>query len=163
MIQTKDMSYKLTIRRAVESDVKDIASITREAFGRYVEDAGIKKDIEALNETYDDILNDIKSIHVFIAFADETPAGVIRVRVENDDSAYIQRFAVIVARQKNGIGKALINYADEFMRSIGVKKSKLYTAAAHTELVCFYYRMGYHIDSTSKDKGYTRALMVKKL
>ena len=32
-----------------------------------------------------------------------------------------------------------------------------------TYLVCFYYRNGYFIHSTSTDRGYIRALLVREL
>jgi len=44
----------------------------------------------------------------------------------------------------------------------GIKCLKLHTASKNRDLVRFYYGRGFYIDSTSKEKGYIRALMVKE-
>lgn len=154
------MGDKLVIRNAAEGDAQDILDVTREAFLRYRAVTGIKGNIEALDETLEDVLNDIVGARVFVALEDGVLLGAIRVRIEKD-GGYIRRFAVATEKQKNGIGKALMDRANDFLKKSGVEFSALYTASNHGELVCFYYKMGYHIDSTCKDRGYTRAFMIK--
>ncbi|HOA97241.1 MAG TPA: GNAT family N-acetyltransferase, partial [Acetivibrio saccincola] len=37
----------------------------------------------------------------------------------------------------------------------------LHTASTYKDLIIFYYNLGFHIESTSKEDGYVRALLVK--
>lgn len=156
------MHPSLVIKKAEINDVEAIHAIISEAFKKYVNDAGITVKIDALEETCEDIIRDINSKEVFIAFIEDIPVGTIRVEIKADNTAYITRFGVMPRYQNNGIGKALISYVDKLLISKGIKKVYLYTASKHRELVRFYYSMGFYVDSTTKDKGYTRALMVKE-
>ncbi|MDP4272362.1 MAG: GNAT family N-acetyltransferase, partial [Bacteroidota bacterium] len=44
----------------------------------------------------------------------------------------------------------------------GIKRLSLHTASKYHDLVRFYYGRGFYVDSTSRDRGYVRALMVKE-
>lgn len=155
---TTDKGFQ--IRQAIPEDIPFIYEVTREAFEKYVEMAGIEK-TEALTETADDILHDIENKYVFVAFIDGIPVGSLRVEVKDDKTAYLSRFGVRLAFQSNGIGKALMNVVDRAMKAEGVEKLILHTASTVTSLVRFYYARGFYIDSTTKDRGYVRALLVK--
>ena len=156
------MNYVLEIRKADVNDAEAIYNIIKEAFNKYVKDARITGRLDALKETQEDIIKDIKAKDVFIALADGVPVGTIRIEVKPDSTAYISRFGVLPENQKNGIGRSLITFVDNYLISKKVKQVCLYTASKHSGLVCFYYRMGFYVDSTSKDKGYIRAFMVKE-
>ncbi|HOJ12048.1 MAG TPA: GNAT family N-acetyltransferase [Clostridiales bacterium] len=156
------MSYSLLIKKAEISDAQAIHAIINEAFNKYIKDAGICGRMEALEETPEDIIQDMNTKEVFIALADNIPVGTIRVEIKADNTAFISRFGVLPQYQKNGIGRSLITFLDNFLVSKGVNKVYLYTASRHRDLVRFYYGMGFYIDSTTKDKGYIRAMMVKE-
>lgn len=155
---TTDKGFQ--IRQAVPEDIPFILEVTREAFQKYVEMAEIA-DTEALNETAEDVLSDIENKYVFVAFIDGIPVGSVRVDVRDDKTAYLSRFGVRLAFQSNGIGKALMNVVDRTMLGKGVETLILHTASTVTSLVRFYYARGFYIDSTTKDRGYVRALLVK--
>lgn len=149
------------VRVAGEKDVPDIMSITREAFEKYRELAGVEH-TPALDETYKDIENDLKTKIVLIAFSNGDPVGSVRLDINREDNtAYLSRFGVKVTSQNNGIGKSIMNIVDKIMIDQGVKKLSLHTASKITSLVRFYYGRGFYIDSTDKTKGYVRALLVK--
>ncbi|MDQ2085412.1 GNAT family N-acetyltransferase [Herbivorax sp. ANBcel31] len=156
------MNYSFIIRKAIESDAETIHNIVKEAFNNYIVRTGISASIEPVNETIEDVKNDIKNKEVFIALVDNIPAGTIRVSIQNDRSAYISRFGVLPKYHNAGIGKAFINLVDSFLVSKQVKKVFLHTASTYKELISFYYNLGFYIDSTTKDKGYVRALLVKE-
>lgn len=156
------MNYSFLIRKADINDVKAIQAIINEAFNKYINEAGIPGKIDALKETPEDIINDINTKEVFIAIVNNTPVGTIRVEIKRDKTAFITRFGVLSGYQNNGIGKAIMNYLDKFLVSKNIEKVYLYTASKHKDLVRFYYSMGFYIDSTTKGKGYVRALMVKE-
>ena len=54
-----------------------------------------------------------------------------------------------------------MNLVDIKMREMGVKRIMLHTGAKVGSLVRFYYGRGFYIDSTTKDRGYIRALLCK--
>ena len=155
------MEVGFEVRIATYEDIDAIEQITREAFEKYASMID-NSNIQALNETKDDIKNDIDTSIVLVAFMDNVPVGSVRVKVNDEDkTAYLSRFGVKISTQNNGIGKSLINLVDIKMREMGVKKLMLHTGAKVSSLVRFYYGRGFYIDSTTKDRGYIRALMCK--
>jgi len=156
------MDYSLVVRRANEDDAIYIKDIINEAFAKYVKDTGLSGTLEALEESVEDIKKDIRTKYVYIALIDNVPVGTIRVSILDDNTAYISRFGVRLEYHNIGIGKALINVVDKLLIKKGVKKVSLHTASKYKDLVRFYYGRGFYVDSTTKDKGYVRALMVKE-
>lgn len=150
------------VRIANENDLQDIKSITKEAFVKYAEEAGLDKNIAALCETDEDILNDIKTKIVLIAFMEGVPVGSVRVKVNDDKTAYLSRFGVRLNYQNNGVGKAIMNVVDNIMKDEKVKRIELHTASKFYSLVRFYYGRKFYIKSTEESRGYTRALLCKE-
>jgi len=156
------MNYSFIIRKAAPEDAEAIRTILQESFKKYAEETGITAPLEALEETAGDIRRDMETKEVFVAFIDEIPVGTIRVRIFPDGTAYISRFGVRPEYHNIGIGKALMNLVDKLLAAKGVKKASLHTASKYRDLVRFYYGRGFYVDSTTKDRGYVRALMVKE-
>lgn len=156
------MNYSFVIRKATVEDALHIQSIMQEAFKKYMMDAGLTGTMEALEESIDSVKNDILTKEVFIGFIDEIPVGTIRVEILPDNTAYISRFGVSLEYHNIGIGKSLMNLVDKMVKARGIKKVMLYTAAKYRDLVRFYYGRGFYIDSTTKDRGYVRALLIKE-
>lgn len=162
------MEYSFLIRRAepVRADAEAISSIMQEAFRKYMEDTHLSAlahvRMEALDETVEDIIRDIREKYVFIAFLDGEPVGSIRVSVDRERrEAYISRFGVCVGRQNMGIGKAFMALIDHLMRDEGIGRVRLHAASRYTQLIRFYYGCGFYIVSTSEERGYIRALLCK--
>ena len=149
------------VRHADVGDVLSIMEITREGFMKYSDMTGVKN-LDALNETYDDVKHDIENKVVLIALSDGEPVGCVRVEVKDDNTAVLTRFAVKTDNQNNGIGKSIMNLVDKIMRKEGVKTISLNTGSKVTALIRFYYGRGFYIDEIDKSKGYTRAKLVKE-
>jgi ribosomal protein S18 acetylase RimI-like enzyme len=156
------MNYSFIIRKAVMEDAPAIREIMQESFRKYMEDAGLTGTMEALEESLPDIEKDINNNEVFIASIDDVAVGTVRVKLLEDGTGYISRFGVRLAYHNIGIGKSLMNLVDKYLTSRGIKKVSLHTASKYSDLVRFYYGRGFHIDSTTRDRGYIRALMVKE-
>ena len=155
------MNKYFEVRRASQHDAEAIKKITDEAFEKYCEMAQLDT-IAALSEPIDVIHKDIEEKIVLVAYIDEEVVGSVRVGInEETKEAYLSRFGVSTRYQNLGIGKALMNMVDITMRHNGVKRICLHTASKVFSLVRFYYGRGFYIDSTSKDRGYVRALLVK--
>ncbi len=156
------MNMGFEVRCATYDDIEAIAKITGEAFRKYAEMINTES-VAALCETYDDIKKDIDENIVLVAFSDGVPVGSVRVKIdEKEKSAYLYRFGVRLNVQNNGIGKSLMSLVDIKMKDMGIKKIYLHTGSKVASLVKFYYGRGFYIDSTTKDKGYVRALLVKE-
>jgi ribosomal protein S18 acetylase RimI-like enzyme len=156
------VNYSFIIRKAVIDDAPSIREIMQEAFTKYMTDSGVNGSLEALEESCGDIIKDINSKEVFIAFMDNIAVGSVRVQLLPDNTAYLSRFGVKLGYHNIGIGKSLMNLVDKLLMEKGVDKVFLHTASKYRDLVRFYYGRGFYIDSTTKDRGYTRALMIKE-
>ena len=156
------MNYSFIIRRAVVEDAQAIKGILQESFKKYMADTGLVGTMEALEESVETIREDIESKLVYIALIDSIPVGTIRIHIAPDNSAYISRFGVNLEYHNIGIGKSLMNLVDKVLKAKGIKKACLHTASKYKDLVRFYYGRGFYVDSTTRDRGYVRALMVKE-
>ena len=156
--------YSFIIRRAELSDAPAIKEIMQLAFEKYAHDVKIPVDVdmEALTESIQQIETDIRDKHVYIALVDGVAVGSLRVSINNDQTAYLTRFGVRSDYTNIGIGKALMSVVDKLIAEQNIQKLMLHTASTYSELMRFYYGIGFHIDSTSKDRGYIRALLVKE-
>ena len=155
------MNYSFIIRKAVSDDAPSIQEIMQEAFRKYMQDTGVTGTMEALEESISDIVRDIESREVYIALIDNIAVGSVRIKILPDNTAYISRFGVKLEYHNIGIGKALMNLVDKILTARGISRVSLHTASNYKDLVRFYYGRGFFIDSTTKDRGYIRALMVK--
>ncbi len=156
------MGLGFEVRAASYDDVDAIEQITHEAFLKYAQMVG-NENIQALSETKEDIKRDIDTKLVLVAFMDGVPVGSVRVQVDNTEkTAYLSRFGVKINSQNNGVGKSLMNLVDIKMREMGIKRIMLHTGAKVASLVRFYYGRGFYVDSTTKERGYIRALLCKE-
>lgn len=149
------------VRHATHDDIDAIMAITREGFLKYREMVGVDN-IDALDETAEDIKHDIDTKIVLVAMLDSEPVGTVRVEVLPDNTAVLTRFAVKVTNQNNGIGKSIMNLVDKLMIKRNVKQICLYTGSKVTPLIRFYYGRGFYIESTDQSRGYIRAKLVKE-
>ncbi len=156
------MNYSFIIRKATIEDAPAIATIIQEAFKKYMQDAGLSVMMDALTESLETIEADIAEKEVYIALIDNNPVGTIRIKLMQDKTAYISRFGVMLDYHNIGIGKSLMNLADKILNYHGIKKVRLHTASKYRDLIRFYYGRGFYVESTSTDRGYIRALLVKE-
>jgi len=150
------------VKRAIEEGIPAIHKITKDAFLKYCENAGLSYDIEALNETYEDIRKDIETKEVFVCRIDDEPVGAVRVKILGNGEAYLSRFAVGSNHRNNGVGKILMSVVDKIMKQHNVKVLRLHTAAKVASTIRFYYGRGFYIASVEGSRGYPRAELVKE-
>ncbi len=153
---------QIKVKKATIEDITTILEITTKAFEKYVTTLGLSDNITALKESIEDIKNDITTKEVFIAYIGNTPVGSARIEIVKDGTAYLSRYGVKPEYQSMGVGKVLMDQIDTVMIQHQIKKVFLHTASKHVSLMQFYYSRGFYVDSTTKDKGYIRALMCKE-
>lgn len=154
--------YAFEVKVATEEDIPAIHKITRHAFIKYCEDAGLDFDIAALTETYDDIRADIETKNVFVVRIDDEPVGAVRVELQENNQAYLSRFAVDDSHRNSGIGKILMSVVDKIMKQNNIKLLRLHTCSKVTALIRFYYGRGFYISSVDYSRGYPRAELIKE-
>lgn len=152
----------LVVRKAVEGDIPQIQQVSKEAFSMYAEGAGITAIVGELNESCEDLKLELQNKLVFVAELEGLIVGCVRVEVKEDGTAYLSRFGVKGEFQSQGIGQLLMNAVDEAMEELLVTNLYLHTASRMLSLVRFYYGRGFYIESTSKNRGYIRALLCKE-
>lgn len=150
------------VRKATCEEIPQIKEISKEAFRLYAERAGIAAIVGSLEETYEDLKREIENKLVFVALLDGVVVGSVRIEVKPDNTAYLSRFAVSEHIQNKGIGKILMSAIDSEMEELGITNLYLHTASRMLSLVRFYYGIGFYIESTTKDRGYIRALLCKE-
>ncbi len=154
--------YAFEVKLATEEDIPAIHKITHDAFLKYCEMAGLDYNIEALNESYDDIREDIKTKNVFVVRIDDEPVGAVRIELLPNHEAYLSRFAVATSNRNNGIGKILMKVVDKVMVENHVKTLRLHTCSKVTALIRFYYGRGFYISDVEYSRGYARAELIKE-
>ena len=152
----------LVVRMAVEEDIPQIQQVSKEAFSMYAEGAGIAAIVGELEESFADLKAELQGKLVFVAEMEGMIVGCVRVEVKEDGTAYLSRFGVKSDFQNKGIGQQLMNAVDKAMEESRVSTLYLHTASRMLSLVRFYYGRGFYIESTTKSRGYIRALLCKE-
>ena len=75
--------------------------------------------------------------------------------------AQLTKLGVMTRYNNLGIGKLLMKFVDRVIIDKGAKSLELYTASKNADIMRFYYSLGFYADSTTRDRGYIRALMRK--
>jgi len=152
----------LVVRKAVIKDVEEIRLLARTSFMLYAENAGITELVAPLNESYEEVKTDVGTKNVLVALFNEKIIGSLRIEIKADNTAYLSRLGVSALYQNNDVGKILMNAVDELMEEIDIERLYIHTASKIFSLVKFYYKKGFYIESTTKDRGYIRALLCKE-
>lgn len=94
---------------------------------------------QGFNEEFDTVDN--HAIH-FVAYdGKENALGTCRIFKEDDSEVfYLGRLAVAKAARKNGVGRLLLNNAEEKARILGARELRLHSQSRARE---FYERCGY--------------------
>lgn len=154
---------QILLTRALPQDAPQIHKITKESFSLYAREISLDIQLSALNETIDDVLNDIDEKYVYTAKIDGKIAGSVRFELLDKDLAYLSRFAMQPEIQNLGLGGLLLEKVRLECLNLGVKAITLHTASKMRSTVSFYLKNGYYVHSISNDRGYIRALMVNEL
>lgn len=158
------MAMELTIRKATSADIPTIMDITQEAFLKYSFDAGIQQQsmIHALHETPEDIEEQLASKTILLGEFNGQALGSIRYEFFSNGITYFSRLGVKLVAQSYGLGSALVNAVVETSFDRGQHAVALHTNTKMYSLVRFYYGKGFYVHSTTADRGYVRALLIRE-
>jgi len=147
----------VTLRPATTEDADALAALVHDAYQHYVERIG--REPGPMTNDYRDVIEDRQ---VTVAEDGEGIAGLIVVG-PTDDGFLIDNVAVEPSRQGSGIGRALLEHAEEEARRAGYDSIYLYTNEEMTENQAFYKRVGYVEYARRVRLGLARVYMRKRL
>jgi ribosomal protein S18 acetylase RimI-like enzyme len=148
------------IRPATAADVPAIASLVHRAYAHYIERIGRRPSP----------MNDDHAAHVAkgdqYVLVDGDAAGAIIgaiVIVTRADHVYVDNVAVAPERQGEGLGRALLEFADAEALRRGQRELRLVTNVVMTENQQIYARLGYEDVGRERVGVYHRVLFRKRL
>lgn len=154
----------ISIRLAKKKDAESIEHILKTSFSDYHLLIDAEEPAKATRESAEDILTGMEQNTVFVALFNHLKCvGTIRVRMLDENSGYVSRFAVLPHWQQSGAGSQLLKTAEEWFRARGASFMVLHTAMNMTPLVNYYLTQGFRLAAVSDEKGYQRGKFVKPL
>ena len=151
------MSATLSVRAARPEDVTAVKACVVEAFEHYVERIGKPPAPMLL-----DFAAEIQANHVWLVSSGEAVVGAL-VQYETDRGFYIDTVAVLPSSQGTGVGKALLQFAEQEAVRRGYNTVYLCTNSKMTENQVFYPHIGYVESERKHEAGYDRIFYTKQL
>ena len=137
----------LAIRRAEAADAAAVRALTRDAYAKWVPVIG--REPKPMTANYDTA---VRLNRVDMAMIDGELAGLIET-IDRSDHLLIENVAVASHRHGQGIGRALIAYAEGVAKAAGYREVRLYTNRRFEANVQLYLKLGYAIDREEEAPG----------
>jgi ribosomal protein S18 acetylase RimI-like enzyme len=148
---------KPLIRLASNEDRLSIEAIIAAAYGHYVQRIGRKP-----GPMFDDYAALIEEQRVHVLDNDGEIDGIL-VLIPEEESMLLDNVAVSPRAQGQGLGRKLLEFAEQSALGAGYRSIKLYTHEATTENIALYSRIGYIETHRAEEKGLRRIYMTKLL
>jgi GNAT superfamily N-acetyltransferase len=145
----------LRIRPADHSDVASIIAIVNAAYAIYIPRLG-----RPPGKMLDDYAALVLAGSVWVADVDDGLAGLL-VLLPQPGHLLLDNVAVDPKRQGQGIGGALLQFADDEARRLGFSEMRLYTSETMTENIALYPRLGWTETGRGVQSGYNRVFFSK--
>jgi ribosomal protein S18 acetylase RimI-like enzyme len=126
-----------SFRPATGADVSKVAALVNAAYGHYVERIGMLP-----RPMTDDYAEVIANRRVTVAESYGNIVGMIVLTVD-DEGFLIDNVAVEPSHRGEGLGRALLEFAEAEARRTGFDSIHLYTHEKMTENLALYSRIGY--------------------
>jgi len=151
------MSLRTTIRRGSEDDVPAIECIVRKAYQHYIARIG-----QPPGPMTDDYHAHVASGNVWVLVLGGEIVGLV-VLVPEPDYMLLENVAVAPEKQRLGLGRQLIEFAEARSRQCGYREIQLYTNELMHENLAWYARLGYRETSRRLNSGFKRVFMSKTI
>lgn len=145
-----------SIRPAVAADLESVRRCAEAAYALYVPRIGRKP-----APMVADFESQIGAGQVHVLVEDDRVLGYI-VLYPRDDHLHIENVAVFPDLQGDGVGRALLAFAEAEARRAGVAAIELYTNQMMTENLSFYPRLGYRETGRGEEAGFARVFYRKE-
>ena len=145
------------LRQATSIDRHAVEELVRRAYSDYASRIG-----RAPGPMSDDYGWLIEAGCVHVVERDNSVQGIL-VLIPESDAMLLDNVAVDPGAQGSGLGRQLLEHAEQAARAAGYQTIKLYTNEAMTENISLYSRIGYEKTHRAEEKGLRRVYMVKAL
>jgi ribosomal protein S18 acetylase RimI-like enzyme len=145
------------IRPGQKVDVEAVAEIVERAYEGYVEEIGGRP--APMDADYRET---VREGTLFVAEVEGELAGAI-VLVPEDDHLNVDNVAVDPGRQSGGLGRALLAFAEERARRLGLAELRLFTHVLMTRNQRIYGLLGYEEEGRRTDNGFERVFYSKRV
>jgi ribosomal protein S18 acetylase RimI-like enzyme len=153
--QPDDAAGPLGLRRATADDLPAIKAVIDAAYARYL--TRMDKPPAPMFRDYG------PSVRAGTTWVTGSPITAVLTLCARDDHLYVENIAVDPSAQGRGLGRALMEFAEQEAARRGLSRMALVTHEAMTENQAIYARLGYvEIERRSED-GYRRIYMEKSL
>jgi ribosomal protein S18 acetylase RimI-like enzyme len=148
----------MDLRRAGADDASLMRELAQVAYAPYLERMGGQRP-GPMDADYDRAVADAES---WVAEDEGEVVGFL-VLVAQDDGMLLDSVAVHPAYQGRGVGRALLDLAEERARARGHVLIRLYTHRTMVENQRLYERLGYAETGRADDQGFARVFYEKHL
>ncbi|MFC0410621.1 GNAT family N-acetyltransferase [Roseomonas elaeocarpi] len=144
-------------RLATPDDLPAIGAIIRDAYTPFIRRIG--REPGPMSDDYA-LLVSRGRVHVL------EQGGAVQglvVLIPEAEAMLLDNLAVAPAAQGSGLGRRLLDFAEQRAREAGHRAIRLYTNEAMTENIALYARRGYAETHRAEEKGLKRVFMRKPL
>jgi len=147
----------MNIRPASPDDLDSVKGCAEQAYALYVARIG-KKPAPMVA----DFLSQIEAGQIYVIEVRGVVAGFIALYGRRDH-LHIENVAVLPAYQGQGLGRALLSFAEEEAKRRSVRTIELYTNVKMSENLELYPRLGYVEIDRRQEAGFSRVYYRKNL
>jgi ribosomal protein S18 acetylase RimI-like enzyme len=140
-------------RPATEADLPSILGVIAAAYGKYR---------SRMDKPPAPLLRDYSLALDSMWVTGNPVIGLISL-IQTDDSILIENVAVHPEHQGTGLGRQLMEFAEEHARNRQIRRLWLYTNEVMTENQAIYVHLGYRVTKRLTEDGYRRICMEKIL
>ena len=141
------------IRSAVLADQPSIRHLVEAAYARYA---------DRMDRPPAPVLTDYRpAIHAGQVFVLGEPIAAVIVLLDSPGTLLVENIAVDPAAQGHGLGRLLMEFAEQRAGAQGASRVTLYTNEVMTENLTIYAHLGYREVTRRAEGGYRRVFMEK--
>ncbi|HEX3789490.1 MAG TPA: GNAT family N-acetyltransferase [Pseudonocardiaceae bacterium] len=145
------------IRTATTEDVPALVALAAAAYQHYLPRIG--RPPAPMTADY---AGAVAAGQVWVAEESGELAGLL-VLIDFPDHVLVENVAVRPGSQGTGLGRRLLDHAEQHARAVGRSQLRLYTNEKMTENLAYYPRLGYRETHRGEQHGFRRVHFVKDL
>jgi len=146
-----------TLRPAIPADSPTVEAIVQSAYAPYIARIGRKPG--PMLDNYPALIAEGR----VQLLQDGTETLGVLVLIPQPDAMLLDNVALHPSAQGRGLGRLLLNAAEQAARNAGYTTIRLYTHVMMTENIALYTRLGYHETHRAEEHGLHRVYMSKPL